>query len=323
MPTVNSPSDGNLAGYQLLERIAKGGMAEVFRAKPPLEETRSADQPEIIALKRLLADHRADSGYVNLFLEEGKMCVRLNHPNVVKTYKVFKKGPDYFMVQEFVEGASLGRLLEFARNRERPLDLEASLQVAQGLLKALEYVHLTKRSDQGGGTIVHRDINPANVLCSKTGGVKLIDFGVAEAEGLSMIGSNGAIRGTLTYLAPEAVLGRSVDRRADLYATGILLWEMAANKLLFAGASDLEILHKIQESRTPLLSKIRKDLPELLIQIVRKALFADLNLRFQNAGDFLRALDALSIRSGLTGGDKALAKEVQAATSGGGPQLRA
>src|SRR5438445_11401830 len=100
-------SNGNLAGYTLLERLAKGGMAEVFRARAPAGEARGAGDSDEVVVKRLLPEFRADESYVNLFLDEGKLCVRLTHPNLVKTFKVFKKGADYFMVQELVDGAPL------------------------------------------------------------------------------------------------------------------------------------------------------------------------------------------------------------------------
>ncbi len=315
--------EDTLAGYQLLERLAKGGMAEIFRAKAPPEEARGSDDPSVVVLKRLLPEFRADPAYVNLFLEEGKLCVRLSHPNIVRTYKVFKKGSDYFMVQEFVDGAPLSRILDVAHARGKPVDLAAAVHAAIGLVKALEYVHQTRRSEDAPGTVVHRDVNPANILCSRSGGVKLTDFGVAEVEGQSVIGTTGAIKGTLTYLSPEAVLGRSVDRRSDLYGVGIVLWEMAANQPLFSGPTDLEIMHKIREGRAPVLSKVRQDLPELLMQIVRKALFADPQLRFQTASEFLKALSVLVVKAGLGRGDQALMREVQAATTTAEAQPRA
>jgi eukaryotic-like serine/threonine-protein kinase len=315
MSAPTRAGESSVAGYTLLERLAKGGMAEVFRAKASPEAGENGGDAEVVVLKRLLPEFRAEQGYISSFLDEGKLCVRLNHPNIARTMKVFKKGADYFMVQEFVEGASLMRVLEAARARGTPIELAGAVHVAMALARALEYVHQARRADDSGATIVHRDVNPANILCGRSGVVKITDFGIAEVEGQSQIGATGTIKGTLNYLSPEAVLGRGVDRRSDLYAAGIVMWEMVANQPLFSGASELEVMHKIREGRTPVLNKVRKDLPELLVQIVRKALFADPSLRFQSANELYRALSVLVARANLENGDQALAHEVESVVS--------
>jgi serine/threonine-protein kinase len=298
-----------LGGYSLLDRIATGGMAEVYRAQAGQGTQRVADEPEQVVLKRLLPNFRAEQAYIDLFIQEGRLCVRLKQPNVVRTFKVFKKAIDYFMVQELVDGRSLAQIAESARANGRPLSPAAAVWSAHQLLKALEYVHKV-RHGEGAATIVHCDVNPANLLVSKRGEVKLTDFGVALAEGTPAYGQGGSLRGTIGYMSPEQVLGKPVDKRSDLFSVGIILWELLSNRVLNDGASEYEAMQRARECRVPLLSGLRDDLPELLVQIVRKAVFADPTLRFQDAAEFLNALEVLARRSSWTLGPAAIAEEV-------------
>ena len=168
--------------------------------------------------------------------------------------------------------------------------------IAWCLLKALDYIHRAKVGDNGA-TIVHRDVNPTNILLSITGDVKLTDFGVADVEGV-MRGDSGALRGTLPYMSPEQVLGQPVDARSDLYSVGVILWELLASRRLYTGEGEAELMHKVRDARAPLLSSLQSELPDYAAQVVRKALFADKARRFQSAAEFIRALEALSRRTG-------------------------
>jgi serine/threonine-protein kinase len=287
-----------LGGYSIVDKLAIGGMAEVYRSRALAGTQRSADEPADVVLKRLLPKFRAEQAYITLFVQEGKLCVRLKHPNVVRTFKVFKKGMDYFMVQELVDGRSLALVQERARARGIPVGVAAAVYAVHELLKALEHVHKL-RFGEGAATTVHGDVNPANVLVGKAGDVKLTDFGVAMAEGSLAHGEGGSLRGTLTYMAPEQVLGKAIDKRADLFAAGVILWELLANRQLIDPKSEYEAMQRAREARVPLLTTIRNDLPDLLVQIVRKAVFADPALRFQDSGEFVNALDVLGRRANL------------------------
>jgi serine/threonine-protein kinase len=163
------------------------------------------------------------------------------------------------------------------------------------LLKALDYIHRAKVGDNGA-TIVHRDVNPANLLLSVAGDVKLTDFGVAEVEGV-MRGDSGALRGTISYMAPEAVLGQAVDHRADLFAAGVIFWELLSGQRLFAGTSEMEMMHKVRDCRVPPVEKFNPHAPEMALAIARKAVQPDRAQRFQSAGEFLRVLEILAKRN--------------------------
>ncbi len=299
-----------LGGYSILNKIAVGGMAEVYRARASSGTQRGADEPTEVVLKRLLPNFRAEQAYINLFVDEGKLCVRLKHPNVVRTFKLFKKASDYFMVQELVDGQSLAQVAECARSAGTPLSTAAVVSVVHGLLKALEYVHRIRYAENAPA-IVHCDVNPANLLLSATGEVKITDFGVALAEGTPARGEGGSLRGTLTYMSPEQVLGRPVDKRSDLFSAGVILWELLANRLYNDAASEYEAMQRARQARVPLLTTVRNDLPELLVQIVRKAVFADPALRFQDAPEFLKALEVLAQRANLFLGPDAIAAELK------------
>jgi serine/threonine-protein kinase len=164
------------------------------------------------------------------------------------------------------------------------------------LLKALDYIHKAKVGENGA-TIVHRDVNPANLLLSVAGDVKLTDFGVAEIEG-AMRGDSGALRGTIPYMSPEAVLGQAVDHRADLFAAGVIFWELLSGQRLFAGDSEMEMMHKVRDCRVPPATRFNPDVPEQAAAIARKALQPDKAQRFQTAAEFVRVLEILAKRNG-------------------------
>ena len=289
-------AQADLGGYEVVGRLAVGGMAEVYQARAKVTTQRSPGEPDEVVLKRLLPTYRNEGAYVKAFVDEAKLTVRLRHPNIVRTFRLFKAGPDYLMVQELVAGRTLGFMQELLTKAGAVMPPEAACYIAWCLLKALDYIHRAKVGDNGA-TIVHRDVNPTNVLLGVTGDVKLTDFGVADVEGV-MRGDSGALRGTLPYMSPEQVLGLAVDARSDLYAVGVMLWELFAGRRLHTGEGEAELMHKVRDARAPLLTAVQPDLPDYAVRVVRKALFADKARRFQSAAEFVRALETLSRRTG-------------------------
>src|SRR4051794_16234874 len=175
-------------------------MAEVYQAKARTDTPRSAGEPDDVVLKRLLPVYRNDAGFVKQFVDEAKLTVRLRHPHIVRTFRCFKAGIDYLMVQELVSGRTLAFMQDAFVKAGTPMPPAAATYIVVCLLKALDYIHRAKIGE-GGATIVHRDVNPANILLSIGGDVKLTDFGVAEVEGM-MRGDSGALRGTIAYMSP-------------------------------------------------------------------------------------------------------------------------
>ena len=285
-----------LGGYQLVGRLAVGGMAEVYQARARPTTQKSPGEPDDVVLKRLLPAYRNDGAYVKAFVDEAKLTVRLRHSHIVRTYRCFKAGIDYLMVQELVAGRTLAFMQEAFVKAGAAMPQSASAYIASCLLKALDYIHRAKVGENGA-PIVHRDVNPANLLLSIGGDVKLTDFGVAEVEGV-MRGTEGALRGTIAYMSPEAVLGQAVDHRADLFATGVILWEMFTNQRLFSGNSELEMMQKVRDARVPNVIKFNPEVPDYVAAVVRKALFADRSMRFQSAAEFQKALEVGARRAG-------------------------
>ncbi|RMG18480.1 MAG: serine/threonine protein kinase [Deltaproteobacteria bacterium] len=293
----------DLGEYRLLERIAVGGMAEVYlaEAKDP-EKHGGAGQ---VVVKRLLPNHRADKAYVELFLDEARLSVKLRHPNIVRTFKAFKKGLDYYMIQEYVDGGSLESVLLRLKARRLRLPPQATVAVMVGLLKALDYVHRARLGEQHVA-LVHRDVNPGNILVSRAGVVKLTDFGVAEGEGLGAKRVHGALRGTPPYMAPEQVRGKRVDPRTDLFSAGIVFWELLTGRDLFRAEAEYETLRKVVEHEAAPPSVYASRLPEAFDTIVARALAKDPEKRFRSASHFGRDLVLASKAFGWGTGDSEL-----------------
>jgi eukaryotic-like serine/threonine-protein kinase len=290
------PLERELGGYEIIGRLAVGGMAEVYQARAQPGVQRSEGEPEEVVLKRLLPSYRNDGGYVKHFIDEAKLAVRLQHPHLVRTYRCFKAGQDYLMVQELVPGRSLAYFLQLLLDAKTPMPVPAACYIVWCILDALDYLH-QGASAEPPVAVLHRDVNPANVLLSVSGDVKLTDFGVAELAGEPR-GESGALRGTIAYMSPEQVLGEPTDPRGDLYSAGILLWELLANQRLFTGKTDLELMHRVRDARVPVLDTVRTGLSDFLVRVVRQALFADRELRFQSAQEFMRALQVAAQRNG-------------------------
>jgi serine/threonine protein kinase len=288
--------DTELGGYEIVGRLAVGGMAEVYQARAKEGTQRSAGEPDDVVLKRLLPTFRSDGGYVKQFVDEAKLTVRLRHPHIVRTYRCFKAGADYLMVQELVSGRTLAFMQELLAKSGAQMPLPAATYIVHCVLKALDYLHRAKVGE-GGSNIVHRDVNPSNILLSVQGEVKLTDFGVADVEG-HMGGEAGALRGTLAYMSPEQVLGQPVDQRSDLFSAGILFWELFSNRRLYDAQNELDLMHQVRDARVPGLAQVAPHAPEYAAMIARKALFSDRNLRFANAAEFARALELLAQRNG-------------------------
>jgi serine/threonine protein kinase len=290
------PLERELGGYEIVGRLAVGGMAEVYQARALAATQRSAGEPDEVVLKRLLPSYRNDGGYVKHFIDEAKLAVRLQHEHLVKTYRCFKAGQDYLMVQELVPGRSLAYFLQLLIEAGTPMPVPSACYVVWCVLDALDYLHHGAGSEPPVA-VLHRDVNPSNVLLSVSGDVKLTDFGVAELEGQPR-GETGALRGTIGYMSPEQVLGEPTDPRSDLYSAGILLWELLANRRLFTGKTDLELMHRVRDAKVPVLDTVRTGLPDYLVRVVRQALFADRNNRFASATEFMRALQISAQRNG-------------------------
>lgn len=273
--------------YQLVEKVATGGMAEVFRAK------RSGVEgfEKVVALKRILPHLSDNKEFVDLFIDEAKMVAGLTHPNIVQIFDLGKIDDTYFIAMEYVHGHDLRTILRRAKDKGIRIPLDLCVFVIGRVAAALEYAH--RKKDEAGRPlrIVHRDVSPQNILIAFEGEVKLTDFGIAKATSKATSTDRGALRGKLLYMSPEQATGKAMDKRADVFSLGVCFYEMITDRKPFMGTSEKSILEMVRECRISPPSMVNPRIPERIEKVVMKALDRDPEQRYQDAGEMLRDLE--------------------------------
>jgi serine/threonine protein kinase len=281
--------------YTLVERLATGGMAEVFKAK-----ILSAHGFEkLLVIKRILPNLAADKTFVSMFIDEAKLTAQLIHPKIVQVTDFGEENGQYFIALEFVDGFDGLGLLRSAAQKHVRLPIPICMFIAAEVLDALDYAHNAKDSEGKPMHLVHRDISPSNVFIARRGDVKLGDFGIAHAQERESKTQAGTLKGKYGYMSPEQVTGGDLDGRSDIFAVGIVLAEMLMGKRLFTAPNDLDVLLMVRDGRLERWDKYGKDIPASLDAIVRKALAKNLDERYQNAAEFRNALDDLQFQFGM------------------------
>ena len=274
--------------YYLLERINVGGMAEVFKAKVVGVE----GFERIVALKRILPHIAEDEEFITMFIDEAKIAVQLQHANIAQIFDLGKVDDAYFIALEYVQGRDLRGIFDELHRSLLTMPMPQVCYVVMQVCEGLDYAH-NKRDAQGRAlNLVHRDISPQNVLIGYEGEVKLIDFGIAKAAGKASKTQAGILKGKFGYMSPEQVRGLPIDRRSDIFALGIILYEMLTGQRLFVGESDFSTLEKVRNVEIVPPSSLNSKIPEPLERIVLKALAKDLEDRYQNALDLHDDLQA-------------------------------
>ena len=273
--------------YLLEKKVAHGGMAELFVAG----YERQDGFRRTVAVKRVLPHLAANSDFVNMFIREARLAALLQHPNVVQVIDFGKIQNVYFIAMEYVRGKNLGEIMA---NLKEGMTVDQAVFIASQVAMGLEYSH-SKKDDKSGEAlnIVHRDISPQNILISFQGEVKISDFGISKTSSEPSLTHSGVIKGKLAYLSPEQALGQPVDHQADLYALGIVFYEILSGKRLYRFTSDIEAIRAIPEREIPPIKECRQDIPDELNRIVMKCLEKDKRFRYQNAGELLQDLTAL------------------------------
>jgi serine/threonine protein kinase len=280
--------------YKVLEKIASGGMAEVFRA----ESAGLEGFKKTVAIKRVLPHLSEKKQFIGMFLDEARLSAHLSHSNCVQVFDIGVGDNTYFIVMEFVDGADLKAVIENQKKSGRSFPVEEACLICVRLCEGLSYAHeLVDAKGQNLG-IVHRDMSPPNVLITRHGEVKIVDFGLAKANSQLEQSEPGIIKGKFSYLSPEAALGHPVDARTDIFAIGIILWELLAGRRLFIGESDLETVRQVQAARVPSIRRINPQVLPELDAIVAKALARDPNQRYQAARDLGRDLNSIMFHFG-------------------------
>jgi serine/threonine protein kinase len=290
--------------YTTLERLGGGGQAEVYRG---LAESMEGFK-RVVAIKRVLPNLTTNPRFVAMFLDEARLSLFLQHANVVQVFDVSKAADDtYFLSMEFVDGCDLKALIAHEIQNGRSANIALVLYIVIECCKGLHYAHTAEHPETHAPLgIVHRDVSPPNVMLSKNGEVKVVDFGLAKANSQLEITDEGVVKGKFSYLAPETANGHTVDARADVFALGILLWEMLTERRLFLGDNPHETVGLIRRARVPSLTAINPSIDAELEGIVRKALARELQDRYETAADLGEALTTYLFSHGL----KATARDV-------------
>ncbi len=272
--------------YQIVERISAGGMAEVYKAK----QTGADNFEKPIAIKRILPHIARDPNFIGMFQAEAKLAVQLQHGNICQIYQLGRHEDSFYIALEYVDGRDIGAILDLHQKQGRGIPLPQACHIISRACDGLDYAHNKKDNAGKPLNIIHRDISPPNLLISYEGEVKLIDFGLAKAVGSSIQTQAGIIKGKLAYMSPEQVRGTPLDARSDVFALGIVFFELLTARRLFRRDSDLETFDAVRQCRIPRPSELNPAIPAALEAILLKALTRNLDDRYASASAMNEAI---------------------------------
>lgn len=287
--------------YELLDRIGVGGMAEIFRGKA----IAAGGFEKPVAIKRILPHLSQDKRFVELLIAEAKVLSLLKHRNIVQIFDV-GLGDDnkYFLVMEFVDGVDLGAVQRSNEAKRKRLPFHLALHIGAEVCEALEHAHTAKTPDGRPMSLVHRDVSPSNVLLSRSGEVKLTDFGIAKRAESEQTG-HGAVRGKFAYISPEQARNEHIEPRSDVFSVGILMWEMVTGRRLFSQMDDLAALRAVREAQVSPPTTVDRALAADIDNVIMSALQKDLRRR-PTAGQLGEKLRTIRYQLSATGGDPAM-----------------
>ena len=272
--------------YQLIKRIAYGGMAEIHLAK-----TQGLQGFErLLALKVIHPKYSEDQEFIDMLVDEAKLAVQLSHGNICQTFDLGRIDNTYYIAMEFIDGKDLYQLLVKCSELDIEIPFDIIAFIALSTAAGLQYAHT--RSDNYGRelNLIHRDISPQNVIVSYDGEVKIVDFGIAKASQRGKETESGVIKGKFFYMSPEQAWGENIDHRTDIFSTGICLYEMITGEMLYNEEKALVLLDKVRKAEIPDMRALRPDLPAELERITRDALRRDRDERYESAGALQGAL---------------------------------
>ena len=261
-------------------------MAEVFYAMPV------DGGPRSVALKRILRQYSEDREFVLMFIDEAKISAELDHPNIVRVVEFGDVDGWQFIALEYVHGLHLGRLRDHFSELGGAMPLAMAIHITHQIGEALAYAHTRRDATGEGMNLVHRDVNPKNVLVSFTGEVKLIDFGIAKARTRLARTMGGAVKGKFAYMSPQQVIGGDLDHRSDIFSLGIVLYELLTNGDLFAGENDFNTMDNVVHREIPAPSSVNPEVPPALDAVVFRALARQPHERYPSMDGFLSDLES-------------------------------
>jgi serine/threonine protein kinase len=278
--------------YQPIAQIGRGGMAEVLLAMMDA----GCGARRLVVLKRIWPELATDPDFMTMFLDEARLSVRLNHPNVVRTYEVLTDGTEATIAMEYLDGQPLTRVMNRLRGADE-MSVPLRLRILMSVLAGLEHAHTLTDLDGKPLEVVHRDVSPHNVFITYDGQVKLVDFGVAKTLAASHHTRPGALKGKLAYMAPEQLQPVEVDRRADLFSVGVMLWEMLAGKRMWQGMNEVQIVSQLAAGLPFPPLPLDAGLPPGLDSICEQALHPNPQYRYQTAAEMEEDLERVLIGS--------------------------
>lgn len=290
--------------YQLLDRIAVGGMAELYRARATGEQ----GFEKLVAIKKILPHLTGEEGLVKAFIEEAKLAALLQHPNIVQIFDFGRLEGSYFIAMEYLHGQDLSRMTQAADRKNQSIGLGASLHLIAQVCDGLDYAHHLTDAHGRPLNIIHRDISPQNIFITRDGQVKIIDFGIAKAASQTTMTQAGVIKGKAAYMSPEQAAGEYVDLRADLFSVGILLYELVTRRHLFEG-NTFQVLARLRKFRPA--EVLTAEIPEDLRPVLSRALARDPDDRYPSAASFREGLEACADRLDLRSVGRALTDCIQ------------
>jgi serine/threonine-protein kinase len=279
-------------------------MAQIFLAR----QTGLGAFERHVVLKTILRERASDQRFITMFLDEAKLAATLNHQNIAQVYEVDQADGAYFMAMEYVHGENARAILETTLRRGWTIPLELAVMIVSGAAAGLHHAHERKGKNGQPLNIVHRDVSPANIMVGYDGSVKVLDFGIAKAEERATKTVGGTIKGKYGYMSPEQCKGKPIDRRSDIFALGICLYELTTLRRAFKGNDDFETMKRIVAGDVILPSVAVPGYPRELEAIVLTAMANDPNARFQTAAEMIEALDAFAQRAKLVGSNTAMGR---------------
>jgi serine/threonine protein kinase len=274
---MSSELPRQLGRYELIRKIAAGGMGEIYLAR----SRGTAGFEKTVIIKTILPHLADDPTFVDKFLDEGRIVVNLTHGNIVSVFDMDEVDGEYYIAMEYVPGRDLRDLLGTLRDRDEPMPVDLAAYIVSEICEGLGYAHRKTDDDGEPLDIVHRDVSPSNVLISTEGEIKLIDFGIAKAADRRAKTLSGQLQGKCCYMSPEQARGESLDARSDIFSTGVVFYEMLTGRRPFEGDSDLRSLELVRQCEAEPPGALREDLPDAIGEIVERALAEDRERRYQ------------------------------------------
>lgn len=292
-----------LGRYQILKELATGGIAHVFLARASGLEGFTRH----VVLKMIRRELAAEARFVTAFLDEARIAASLHHHNIVQVYDIGEQDGAYFFAMEYVHSEDVRTVLQRVRERNEHVPLDQAVAIITATAAGLHYAHEAVSPQGVKLGVVHRDVAPSNILVGYDGSVKLVDFGLAKAALRTTSTAAGTVRGKASYMSPEQCRGEKIDRRADIFGLGIVMYELITAQRLFKGSTDFETMQDVVEGEVPPPSTVRRDIPPALDAVILRALAKDPNERYQTAEAFRAAVEAFGGEHQLRTSNKALA----------------